>query len=69
MTARQLGLTAVETHTRWRPVAATARLSASTQAVAPSYSEALATSSPERRATSVWYSNRAWSTPWATSGW
>ena len=31
--------------------------------------EALATGRPASRATMVWYSNTACSTPWATSGW
>ena len=69
MTSRQWGCTPRETHTSLRPVAATARFTASTQADAPSYREALATSIPVRRHTSVWYSNSACRTPWATSGW
>ena len=69
MTSRQWGWTPRETQTPWRPVAATDRFTASTHADAPSYSEALATSIPVSRHTRVWYSNRAWRTPWATSGW
>jgi hypothetical protein len=69
MTWRQCGWTPRDTHTVGRSVTATARLAASTQAEAPSYSEALATSMQVSRHTSVWYSNSAWSTPWATSAW
>jgi hypothetical protein len=58
-----------DTHTVWRPEAATPRFTASTAALPPSYSEALATGSPANRATMVWYSKMACSTPWATSGW
>ena len=36
---------------------------------APSYSEALETSRPVSSLISVWYSNRAWRTPWLISGW
>jgi hypothetical protein len=46
-----------------------ARSAASAQAVAPSYIEALETSRPVSRQTSVWYSKMACSVPWASSGW
>jgi hypothetical protein len=67
--SRQRGLTPRDTHTPGRDLAATTRLAASTQAVAPSYREALAIGRPLMRETMVWYSNSACSTPWATSGW
>ncbi len=57
------------TRTRSRPVAARDRFTASTIAVAPSYSEAFDTSSPVRSQIIDWYSNRAWRTPWESSGW
>ncbi len=66
---RQCGWIPSDTHTVCRPVAATPRLTASTAALPPSYREALATGSPAIRATMVWNSKTAWSTPWATSGW
>jgi hypothetical protein len=42
---------------------------ASQQAVEPSYIEALATSTPNSRATWLWNSNSTCSVPWAISGW
>jgi hypothetical protein len=44
-------------------------VAASATALAPSYREALETSSPVSSLMSVWYSNRTWSTPWLISGW
>jgi hypothetical protein len=44
-------------------------LTASASAVAPSYSEALLTSSSVSSQIIDWYSNSAWSTPWESSGW
>jgi hypothetical protein len=44
-------------------------VAASATAEAPSYSEALEISRPVSSLISVWYSNRAWSTPWLISGW
>ena len=63
------GRTPAETHTSFRPVAAAARFRPSTAAEAASYREALATSIPVMRHSIVWYSNSAWRTPWASSGW
>ena len=61
--ARHLGLRPPLTQTVLRPVAARARLTASTVAVAPSYTDALATGRPANLETSVWYSKRACRTP------
>ena len=44
-------------------------ITASAQAVEPSYIEALATSMPVSAATWVWNSNSTCSVPWAISGW
>jgi hypothetical protein len=68
-TSRVLGATPSESTIRFLLVAAAAMLTASTTAEAPSYRDALETSRPVSSQITVWYSNRAWSTPWLTSGW
>ena len=60
---RQWGWIPSDTQTVWRLVAATPRLTASTAALPPSYSEALETGSPAIRATMVWNSKTACRTP------
>ena len=51
------------------PAPALAMFTASTRAVAPSYSEAFDTSSSVSSHTIDWNSKRVWSTPWESSGW
>ncbi len=62
------GSTAAETNTRPRPWPR-AMFTASTSAVAPSYSDAFETSSPVSSQTIDWNSNRVCSTPCESSGW
>jgi hypothetical protein len=50
-------------------VARAAIITASAQAVEPSYIEALATGRPVSAATWVWNSKSVCSVPWAISGW